>query len=175
MLRMIGEFADVVVLSIRTGDVVGKVTAPIIQPEGLNVAGFFVKPLREREDKVLVASDVREIGLGGLIIDDEEKLMDKDDLIRLKDVIKIDYKIIGKKVQTDKGRKIGKAQDYAVDDLTWEIQKIYAGRSILSDLTSTGVVIDRKQITEVTDKKIIVNDVDEKATDKMVATSLPAA
>jgi len=173
MLRMIEEFADVVVLSIRTGDVVGKVATPIIKPDGLSVAGFFVKPLRDREEKVLVVSDIREIGLGGLIIDDEEKLMDLEDLIRIQALVEIDYKIVGKKVETDKGRKVGKVQDYAVDDLTWDVQKIYPSRGILKEFSTTGTIIDREQIFEVTDKKIIVKDVDVQDAEPVMATTQP--
>jgi uncharacterized protein YrrD len=175
MLRMIEEFKDVVVLSIRTGDVAGKVTAEIVNPDGLSIAGFYVKPLRQSKDKILVVGDVREIGLGGLIIDDEEKLMDIEDLIRMQELIRIDYQVVGKKVYTESGNKLGKVQDFAVDDLTWDIQKIYPSRSIFKDLKSTGAVIDRVQITEVTDKKIIVKDASVKVTEQVMASTQPAS
>jgi uncharacterized protein YrrD len=170
MLRMIEEFYDVVVISIRTGEVAGKVSSAIIKPDGLSIAGFFVKPLRERSEKVLVVSDIREIGLGGLIIDDEEKLMDLEDLVRIQALVEIDYQIVGKKVETDKKRKIGKVQDFAVDDLTWNVQKIYPSRGILKEFSTTGTIIDREQIVEVNDKKIIVKDVDINSAEPVVAT-----
>jgi uncharacterized protein YrrD len=170
MLRMIEEFYDVVVISIRTGEVAGKVSSAIIKPDGLLIAGFFVKPLRERGEKVLVVSDIREIGLGGLIIDDEEKLMDLEDLVRIQALVEIDYQIVGKKVETDKKRKVGKVQDFAVDDLTWNVQKIYPSRGILKEFSTTGTIIDREQIVEVNDKKIIVKDVDINSAEPVVAT-----
>ncbi len=171
MLRMIGELEEFPIFSIRTGDVIGKLVEPIIKPGGLKVIAFYVESLRSSQELILGSEDIREVTPGGVIVDDSDKLMELDDLVRIQEVIDINFIIIGKRVLTESGGKVGKVQNYAVDDLNWEVAKLYSGRNILRDLSSTGKVIDRKQIVEVTDKKIVVRDATIKSQEGVWAAS----
>ena len=175
MLRMINEFDGVSIISFRISDIVANISEPIIQPDGLTIIGFFVNPIRGGDRLVLMNEDVREVSNKGMIIDDAEKLMDLDDLVRIKEVVDLNFMIIGKKVETEKKHKVGKVQNFAIEDKSWLVKKVYVSSSILKDFTSTGRVIDRTQIVDVTDTKIVIKDSDEKVTEKAWATEAPPA
>jgi hypothetical protein len=64
----------------------------------------------------------------------------------------------GKPIETVNKDKVGKVSDYAVETTTMFIQKIYAHQSLLKSLTGGSLSIDRTQIIDVTDKKIVINE-----------------
>lgn len=171
MLRMIGEFSELPIFSIRTSDVVGTLLDPIINPDGLKIIAFYAYPLRQNNEHILSVEDIREVTPGGIIVDDEDNLMELDDLVRIQNIIDLDFELPGKKVETQSHKKMGKVQNFAIDDITWNIQKLYAGRSIVKDFTQTGRVIDRSQIYEVTNKRIVIKDASEKIKTKNRAWS----
>ena len=55
-------------------------------------------------------------------------------------------------------QKIGKVSDYAVETDSMYVQKIYVSRSILRNLASGSLSIDRTQIVEIKNDRIIIND-----------------
>jgi sporulation protein YlmC with PRC-barrel domain len=66
--------------------------------------------------------------------------------------------LLKKPVETVSKEKIGKVSDYAVETTTMYVQKLYVSRSIIRNLTGGGLSIDRSQIVEITNSRIIIND-----------------
>lgn len=145
------------VLSLRTGGVVAQTQTAIINPDNLKVEGFFCADSFHGGLKILLNQDVRELIAKGVVVDDYEVLAEPEDLVRLKTVLEIDYQLIGKPVVTKKHRRVGKVTDFALDSETLYVQKIYVGQSILKKLGGT-LSVDRNQVIEVTDKKIVIKD-----------------
>lgn len=102
--------------------------------------------------------DIREINRQGIVIDRHDTLVYKQDLVKFKDVINIKYELAGKRVVTESGDKLGKVSDFVVDDKSFFIKKVYSRQSVVKNFSGTGVIIDRSQIVEVTDSKIVVKD-----------------
>ena len=71
---------------------------------------------------------------------------------------------LGKQVVTLSKQRLGKVTDYATEVETMYVQKIYVSQGIIKGLTRGSLGIDRSQINEITDKKIIVNDLLDSAT-----------
>lgn len=169
MLRFLGDLMYKPIRSLRSGVVIGEVTSPIIDMNTLTVASFYVK-IGAREELVLHPDDIREYGPLGFIIDDEEVLMETSDLIKLKKIIDEDFDIFGKKVVTERRRRVGKIDDVAIDN-QFVIQKLYVGQSLLSSFSSSQKIIGRKQIVDVSEKKITVKSPDEKVKKRVPATN----
>jgi sporulation protein YlmC with PRC-barrel domain len=146
------------VLSLRTGDQIALAVAPVINPKNLKIEGFYCEDDFDKKQLILLWQDVRESLPGGFVVDDHERLVEADELIRLKDVLDMRLELRGKPVETATKEKVGKVSDYAVETESMYIQKIYVTQSLLKSLTGSSLSIDRTQVIEVTPKSIIIQD-----------------
>ncbi len=160
MLQLSGMIINRPVLSLRTGTPVATALAPIINPNNLKIEGFFCKS--GRKQVILVAQDIRDVLPQGIVVNDEDVLTDQSELVRLKDVIGINFELLGKHVETASKRKLGKVNDYATETGSMYVKKIYVAQPIYKNISGGNLGIDRTQIIEITDKKIIVNDLEAK-------------
>jgi uncharacterized protein YrrD len=158
MLQLSTSLLNVPVLSLRTSGMIATATEPIINPNNLRIEGFYCYDVFEKKQLILLCQDIRDTIKGSFVIDDHERLVEPDELIRLKDVIELRFDLLGKPIETTSKDKVGKVSDYAVETNSMYIQKIYASRSLLKSFTGGSLSIDRTQIVEVTNERIIIND-----------------
>lgn len=159
------------VLSLRTGTPIATITAAIINPDNLNIEGFYCEDRFDKKQLVLVSQDIRDLLPNGFVVNDHDVLVEADDLIRLQKVMEINFQLVGKQVVTIDKEKVGKVSDYATETTTMRIQKIYVAQSILKTLTGGSLSIDRNQINEITPKKIIINELTKKSRAAAPATA----
>ncbi len=162
MLRLSGIYHNRDVLSLRTGRPVGHAYSPVINPNNLKIEGWYATSRGEKDPMVLPASEIRDLITKGLVVNDHDAITHPDDLVRMKKILDINYELIGKPIVTEGNKKLGKVQDYSVDDESMYIQKLYVSQSILRGINKNQLLIDRSQVIEITDKKIIVKDPAEK-------------
>ncbi len=158
MLQLSTALFNKPVLSLRTGAPVAQVMSALINPNNLKIEGFYCSDRFSGSQLVLLYQDIREFMGKGYIVNDHDVLSEPAELVRLSEVIKINFELIGKPVVTTAKEKVGKVSDYAVEIETMYIQKLYVSQSILKNFTGGSLSIDRSQINEVTDKKIIINE-----------------
>ena len=163
MLQLSGMLLNKPVMSLRTGTQVATATTPIINPNSLKVEGFYCIDRFDNSQLVLLYQDIRDIIPQGFVIDDHDVLAEPDELVRLKDVIKLNFELIGKPIETVSKYKVGKVSDYAVETTTMYVQKLYAAQSILKSFTGGSLSIDRSQINEITNKRIVINDLEARS------------
>lgn len=175
MLRLSAQMKNLSVMSLRTGGKVATATMPIINPDNLKIVGWHCEDHFSKQNLILLSQDVRDFVPQGIAVNDHSDLSEPDELIRLQDVLKLEFEIIGKQVVTDQKRRVGKVSDYATDIDSLIITKLYASRPIYKSLTEGQRIIDRKQIIEITNKKVIVKDVDIKAKSKERSTATAIA
>lgn len=161
MLKLSGSLVNQQIVSLRTGGIIARTEAAIINPHNLKIEGFYCIDSRSRHRLVLLTQDIRDIIPAGIVVDDYDVLSEPDELIRLQSVLEIGYELVGKPVQTSKKRKLGKVNDYAVDDQAFFVQKLYVERSLLKSLSSDQLVIDRAEIVEVTDRRVIIKEIEK--------------
>lgn len=158
MLLLSASLLNQPVLSLRTGGTVAIAQTPIINPNNMKIEGFYCQDSRSGQQLVLVSQDIRDIIKQGFVVNDFDVLAEPEDLVRLEDVMKIRFDLMGKPVVTVSKDKVGKVNDYAADQETLYIQKLYVGQSLLKSLGGGQLSVDRSQIVEITNKKIIVQD-----------------
>jgi len=158
MLQLSAAILNRPVMSLRTGAPVATATAPIINPNNLKVEGFYCADRFKGGELILLYQDIRDIIPQGFVVDDHAVLAEPDELVRLKDILQLNFQLIGKPVQTVSKQKIGKVSDYAVETTTMYVQKLYVAQSILKSFTGGSLSIDRTQINEITNKRIIINE-----------------
>ncbi len=158
MLQLSGQILNKPVLSLRTGGPVAWIVAPIINPSKLSIEGFYVQDSVDKKELVLVCQDIREVSRQGLIVNDHDVLAQPDDLVRLKQLLEMNFELIDKRIETTSKQHVGKVSDYAVETSSMQVQKVYASRSFWKNLTGGALSIDRSQIVEITNRRIIINE-----------------
>lgn len=171
MLLLSAALTDVAILSLRTTALVATATAPIINPNNLRIEGWYCNDRFSKESLVLLTKDIREILPQGFAINDYDDLTEVDELVRLRDIMKIRFELAGKAVITENKRKVGKVSDYAMDTKSLYIQKLYISEPLFRNFAGGQLSIDRSQIVEITDTQITVRDVDVKSRAAMPALS----
>ena len=128
-------------------------------PNSLKIEGFLCKDSVDKKQLVLLYQDIRDMIPKGFVVNDHEVLAEPGELVRLKDIISIKFELIGKSVETVSKSKVGKVNDYAVESETMYIQKLYVAQSLLKSFSGGNLSVDRGQITEITNKKIVIQDI----------------
>ncbi|MBP6962077.1 hypothetical protein KBB49_00905 [Candidatus Saccharibacteria bacterium] len=163
MLQLSSIFYNQKILSLRSGGPIGHASCPLIDPDNLKIEGWYATALGDKKPMILPVMEVRDIISKGIVVNDHSSLTHIEDLVRQKRIIELSYELIGKLVRTDDKKRLGKVQDYAVDDESLFIKKLYINQNIFKNLTAQQLVIDRNQIIEITDKEIIIKNYREKA------------
>lgn len=158
MLQLIRSYLDRPVMSLRTGGVIARTVSAIINPNNLKIEGFYCSDSINGGSMILLEQDIRDNIPQGLVVNDYDALSEKDDLVRLKEILEIGYELMGKPVVAETKAKIGKVNDYAVDDATLYVQKIYVSQNVLRSLNNGQLAVDRDQIVEITNRKIIIKE-----------------
>lgn len=164
MLKLSANFIDQPVMSLRTGKEVAVIRAAIFNPDNLKIEGFFCSDKFSKQELVLLYQDIRDVIPQGIVVNDHDVLAEPQDLVRLRKIIDIGFELLGKQVVTLSKQRLGKVTDYATEVETMYVQKIYTSQGLLKGLTKGNLTIDRNQINEITDQKIIVNDLLNSAT-----------
>lgn len=158
MLQLSGTLINRPVMSLRTGAQVATIIAPIINPNNLKIEGFYCQDNFSRKRLILLSQDIRDIISTGIVVNDHDVLSEPEDLVRLKKVIEIDLQLMGMPVITVNKRRIGKVNDYAAETTTMYIQKLYVGQPLIKSLGGGQLSVDRNQIVEITNRKIVIQE-----------------
>ncbi len=158
MLQLSESLKNKNVLSLRTGGIIAQTLEPIINPNNLKIEGFFCQDRFSKEPLVLLTQDIRDQNIQGYIVNDHDVLSDPKDLVRLQEILKLNFTLQDKPVVTSAKKRLGKVNDYALDNETMYVQKLYVGQNLLKSFSGGQLSIDRSQIVEITLKKIVVND-----------------
>ena len=164
MLQLSQSLLNRSIVSLRTGGRVGRVLAMVINPTNLKIEGFYCQNEADhKKTSILLSQDIRDIIDMGIVVDDHDALTDPSELVRLKHLLDLQFTVIGKPVYTESRARLGKVNDIAVDVESMLIQKLYVGQSVFKSFTGGTLNIDRSQIVGVTDTRITVQDLTQKA------------
>lgn len=144
-------------MGLQTGTKLAETKNPIINPGNLKIIAYEVEGrLLSEHPSFIRIDDVRELSDVGMIIDSSDEFVGLDDVISMKKIYELDFKLIGHNVIDEIGHKLGKVEDYNIDTDSFIIQQFNVKRSIIKSLTETGLLIHRSQIVEINDQNIIV-------------------
>lgn len=158
MLQLSNAFADKNVMSLRTGAAVATITRPILNPNNLKIEGFFCQDLYDRKELVMLYQDIREMLPQGFVVDDHDVLVEPSELVRLQDIIQLNFQLINMPVVTSNKEKIGKVNDFATEIESMFVQKLYVTRSMFKSFSNGQLSVDRNQIIEINDNRILIQD-----------------
>lgn len=153
------------VLSLHLGGPIGRVTGEVVDPNDLKIIALNVDGPQTGDGDhgdILDVRSVREFSNIGMIIDSIDDLVSKGEVIKLDEIMDLNFSVIGLAVKTKKGKKLGKIVDYTFDPESMQIMQFIVKRPMMKSLLDPELVIGRSQIKEVNDYELIVKDDEQK-------------
>lgn len=151
------------VMSLHTGGKIADLDIPLIDPENLKVEAYKVSgPLLGSKASYLRTAEIREIGPLGVIVDGADDIVELDDVIKIKQLVELDFQLLSLQAVDETGNKLGKVSSYSLDSDTFMIHKLSVKRGIFKAINDTGMLIDRSQIVEIDRNRIIVRSTAKK-------------
>lgn len=147
------------ILSMQASSSIGNVSELVVDPESLKIVAFIITgPLADKRANVLDVKSVREYSSFGMVIDSIDELVQKEDILKISDIIDLNFNLINLKVESKKGSKLGHVSDYTVTSEDFTLQQLIVRRPLIKSFADPELTIPRKEIVEVTDYKIVVKD-----------------
>ncbi|MDO4967328.1 MAG: hypothetical protein Q4E70_00995 [Candidatus Saccharibacteria bacterium] len=153
------------VLSLHIGGQIAKVINEVVNPNDLKIIALEVDGPQTGDGEhgnILDTRSVREYSSLGMIIDSIDDLVTEGDVIKISEIMKLNFSLIGLTVKTKKGTKLGKVIDYTFDSETFSVIQLIVKRPVMKAILDPELVIGRSEIKEVNDYEIIVKDEENK-------------
>lgn len=146
------------VLGLQTGGELARTKNAIIDPADLKIHAYELQgTLLPPAPTLLRIVDVREISDIGLIVDSSDEFVGIDDVIKLGELYKLHFNLLGMNVIDTKGGKLGKVNGYTVNTVDFLVHQLSIKRPLLKSFSDTELLIHRTQITEINNQAIIVH------------------
>jgi uncharacterized protein YrrD len=166
MLVTIKALLGASVKSLQSGSEIAKVTVPLIDPRNLKIMALYLESkLIKFSPAILTPTDIREVGPMGIIIDDINKIVAPEDIVRLEEIINFDFILDGITVIDEKKHKLGTVEYYTFDPEGYFVQQLYVKPGFMQAMKVTNLIINRSQIIDIDNKKITVQIAADKASD----------
>ena len=148
------------VLSLHVGGEIAKTTRAVIDPDTLGVIAYELEGSIIKNDPevgdILDIKDIRELSGDGIIVDSADRFTTREDVIKFDKIMKLHFNLVGLKVVTQNGKKIGKVSDYTLDSNSMIIYQLIVQRPFMSSLVDPTLTINRSQIIEIDDFKVTI-------------------
>lgn len=154
------------ILSLHVGGRIAEVSELIIDPNDLKIIACKVTGPTVGRDmgEILPMDSVREFSRLGMIVDSSDEFVESGEIIRVRDILKLNFALPGLKVETKKGSKLGKVSDFTFEPSAWQVQQLIVQRPFFKAIIDPELTISRNQIVEIDDYKVIVKDEHAKST-----------
>jgi len=175
MQLLASKLIDSSVFSVHAGHNIAKVKTLLVDQKELKICLLVIENNR-KQTMYLQATDIRSIGIINgpcVIVDDEDKLSEKDELLRHQQIIKEGKSLVGFKVKTSSGKTIGKVKDMAIDQQDLYILKLHIRARLHQRFLQSSLLVDRSDIVGIKKDTIIIKDAFVK-TQSTVKKALPA-
>ncbi|MBR3322980.1 PRC-barrel domain-containing protein [Candidatus Saccharibacteria bacterium] len=160
MLLVGSKMLGMPVVSLHVGGIIANTKEAVIDPEDLRIIAYTLDgPLVKKDPEVgdiLSSDDVREVSDAGFIVDSTDRFVERGDVVHFDEVMDLRFNLVGLKVVTQDGKKIGKVSDYTLDSSTFMIYQLIVQRQFMSSLIDPELTINRSQIVEIDDFKVTI-------------------
>ncbi len=146
------------VYSVQSGEPLGLLTGFILQSGDLKMVALTIKVPSSQDVHYLLPADIRYFNTQKILVDSLQNLSVFADLVRHQHAITESYDLIGKKVETASGKKLGKVASFLFDPAHYYVTKINVTPPLLQRVLTTSLLIARADIVETKAKVIIVKE-----------------
>ena len=158
MQKLSSEFIGLPVVSVQSSDELGRVTGLIIKSEDLKIVLCEVLIPTTRTQHFLLPRDIRFFNEEKVLVDSIQNITEFDDLVRYQHTITDNYELLGKRVETTTGKKLGRVRNFTFDPTHFMVNKLHVKPNIFKSLMVTSLLIDRSSIIETKKDVIVVKE-----------------
>lgn len=146
------------ILSLHTGYPIAQINSAIINPYNLNIIAFNLKGARldQSDDSYLLVSSIREISPIGFIVDSSDEIVNSNDVIKLKEILNLNFNLINLKVVSKDGAKLGRVSNFIINISSMTIEQLVVSRPALKALLDPELIIHRSKIIDISNEQITV-------------------
>ncbi len=148
------------VLSLHVGGEIARTKQAIIDPEDLKIIAYTLEGAIIQNDpevgNILDLADVRELSEKGFIVDSADVFTTREDVVKLDEIMSLDFNLVGLKVVDQRGKKLGKIVDYTIDSGSFMVYQLIVQRPVMSSFIDPQLTINRSQIVEIDDFKVTI-------------------
>ena len=170
MLVYASKLINTPVLSMQSAGPIGVVSSLIVDPNTLKILAFKISGPLIKNAYILDSKSVREYSKYGFVVDSIDELVEKGDIIKVSEIIDLNFDLNGLKVETKKKTKLGHVIDFTVTADDFTVKQIIVKRPLVKGFLDPELTIPRSEITEVTDYKIVVKDEEKTIKEKAETT-----
>lgn len=126
----------------------------LIDPENGKIVAFLVNT---GHNEVITPIDIlswREV----MTIHNFDSIVQAEDILRAHEILESGIMLRGSKVETEKGKYLGRVTDYAVDTNTFDLRRIEVAKAFLGLIRFETRLIPAKEIVEILPGKIVVKE-----------------
>ena len=160
MLMVGSNLTNFPVLSLHVGGEIARTKKAIIDPEDLKIIAYTLEGAIIQNDpdvgNILDLADVREMSEKGFIVDSADVFTTRNDVIKLDEIMSLDFDLVGLKVIDQRGKKLGKIIDYTIDSGSFMVYQLIVQRPVMASFIDPQLTINRSQIVEIDDFKVTI-------------------
>ncbi len=151
------------ILSVQDSGRIATIAKSIVDPDNLKIIAFrVIGAVGEDGGNILDVRSIREHSNLGMVIDSRDEFVKDNDIVKIKNVLELNFDLDGLKVVTKKGTNLGHIIDFTVTSDDYSVKQLIVKRPALKSFLDPELTIPRSEIVEVTDDKIIVKDEEKK-------------
>lgn len=158
MILLESTLSNIPIMGVQTGGELARLATPIIDPASLSIVAYVVSGrLLSHHPIYLRIADIRELSDIGVIIDSIDEFVEPGDVIKIDEIVRLQFALTDMRVRDEKGTNLGKVIDFTIDTGSFYIQQLTIRRPLMYSFTDTELLIHRTQIIEINDKAIVVH------------------
>lgn len=159
MLVSVDKLLSSPVLSLHTAGRIANIVDLIISPHDLSVAAFILDVLDPEIDTDLLRPiDIREFSPIGVIVDSADVFTKAGEVVKLDEIINLQFSLSGLKVVTKSGKKLGAVANFTIDTDNFKVHQLSVRRQLFRNFIGEELLVSHSQVIKVTDSQITVKD-----------------
>lgn len=156
MITFFNELIGSKIILFQEKTQVGSVLQVIVSPKDGSFLGFLVKAMGKNQ--VVPATEIKMIGSDFIMVKDFNSLTDPTEVVRIKEALDFGAKILGEKVQTECGQKLGRVVNATLNLRLLMLDKIYVSAKFPVKALAKDLLISASKIVEIKKEVIVVTD-----------------
>lgn len=148
------------VFSSQTNRKLGKIQNVIIDPEMGKIIAFDLDTVLIKN--YLTLKDIIEFQTNKIIINKEEELCDEKDLPHIKQIKEKKIRVLGARVFTESGSRVGKMSDLIFEENSGEILRYYVSRPFFLSPLKAYLILEKSDIKKIEKRGVIVRDLEKR-------------
>jgi len=163
MQKLITSIIGKKVFSVHDGAAIADVVGWLINKDNFKIELIVVITRDSKTEKYILPEDIRLSTDRQVIINSQDDIAEADELVRQSAMIASKYRLIGSKVETQSGKKLGKVKDFSFDYTTFYVSKLHIISRFPERIIRESFIINRSAVIKVQGSTVIIKDALTKA------------